>query len=215
MKVTKQNKFWDSFARKYDPFIERYAKNTYEQSIRLLKKELYRNSKVLEIGTGTGLIAFAIAEQVKEIIAIDNSSEMINVAIEKQIQSNSKNIVFQVSDANKINNPDKSFDIIVASNVFHLIPNAEEVLWEIRRILKDDGKVILPTYCHGQNIKARIISAFMGLSGFKAVNRWSTSQFRSFVENEGFVIQKEEIISDRIPLSFIVSTKSNNNHGQE
>lgn len=214
MKVNKQNKFWNSFARKYDGFIERYAKNTYEQSIRLLKDELYRNSKVLEIGTGTGLIAFAIAEQVQEITAIDYSSEMINVAKEKQMLSSSKNIVFQVCDANKIDIPDKSFDIIIASNVFHLIPNADEVLLEISRILKDDGKVILPTYCHGQNIKAKIISALMGLSGFKAVNRWSISQFRDFVENEGFAIEKEVLISDRIPLLFLVAKKKKN-HGQE
>jgi len=182
-------------------------KNTYAKSIKLLKEELHSNSKVLEIGTGTGLIALAIAEHVKEITAIDYSPEMIHIAKEKQQQSTHNNIDFKVSNANKIDFPDNTFDIIIASNVFHLLPNANEVLREIKRLLNENGKVILPTYCHGQNIKPRIISACMGLSGFKAVNPWSTDKFRAFVENEGFVIKKEEIIIDKIPLSFLVSTK--------
>lgn len=207
MRNNKQNKFWNSFARKYDGFIERYAKNTYEQSIKLIKDELSSKSNVLEIGTGTGFIAFAIAEKVQEITATDYSPEMINVAKEKQMQSLNKNIVFQECEASKMDFPDKSFDMIIGSNVFHLIPNADKAMREISRVLKDNGKIVLPTYCHGQSIKARIVSAFMGLSGFKAVNRWSASQFRTFVENAGFSIVKEELISDRIPLSFLVAKK--------
>lgn len=207
MKNNKQNRFWNSFASKYDAFIARYAKDTYEKSLLLIKKEINTNSNVLEVGTGTGLIAFSIAEFANTITAIDYAPEMIRVANSKLEKQKHNNISFYVSEANMIKSEDKLFDIVIASNVFHLLTNADEALWEIRRVLKDRGKVILPTYCHGQNIKSRFISAIMGLSGFKAINRWSTAEFREFVCNEGFTIEKEEVIADKIPMSFLVASK--------
>jgi len=209
MKAHSQDRFWNSFAIKYDSFIERYAKATYAQTIKLLKEELSDQVNVLEIGTGTGLIAFAIADQVNKLLAIDFAPEMIQIAREKLLLTPYKHIIFEVGGANQIDVPDQSFDVVIASNVFHLLPNASEVLLEIRRVLKSNGKVILPTYCHGENLKSIMISLFMGLSGFKAVNRWSTSQFRHFVESNGFVIEQEVIIDDRIPLSFLTATKQN------
>lgn len=200
-------KFWNSFAQRYDNFIARYAKNTYDQSIALIKNELSENDTVIEIGTGTGIISFAIASKVKAIKAFDYAPAMIDVALKKQELNRVQNITFEVGSANYINNPDKEFDVAIASNVFHIIPNADEALRELQRVLKKGGKAILPTYCHGQNAKSRIISAFMSLSGFKASNRWSTMTFREFIENEGFEISYELIIEDKIPLSFIVATQ--------
>lgn len=207
MNANKQNKFWNSFAGKYDGFIERYSKNTYERSLKLMKNELQSSNTVLEIGTGTGIIAFAIANHTKEIIAIDYAEEMIQMAQKKQSRLGYNNITFILNQANNINYPDQSFDIVIASNLFHLLPDARETLKEIYRVLRDDGKAILPTYCHGQNIKSRVISAIMGLSGFRAVNRWSTKAFRAFVTDQYFQVIKEEVIQDKIPLSFLVVTK--------
>ncbi len=201
------NIFWNSFARKYDKFILKYANETYKKSLELMVKELSKDSKVLEIGTGTGLISFAIADKVKSIVAIDFAPEMIEVAKEKQINSSSNNIEFKVSGADSIKYPDSSFTVAVVSNVFHLIPEPHKVLAELHRLIAENGKLILPTYCHGQSLKTRIISAVMGLSGFRAVNRWSVKQYKTFIESGGLIIEKEIIIEDKIPMSFIVATK--------
>ena len=207
MKQKNDNRFWNSFARKYDKFISKYANETYKRSLELMVKELSEDSKVLEIGTGTGLISFSIADKVKSIIAIDYAPEMIEVAKEKQLNTSFDNIEFKVSGANSIKYPDSSFTVAVASNVFHLIPEPHKVLGELHRLIPKNGKLILPTYCHGQSLKTRIISAVMGISGFKAVNRWSVKQYKTFIESGDFLIEKEIIIEDKIPMSFIVATK--------
>lgn len=209
MKQNIDNRFWDSFAGKYDRFIAKYANKTYAKCFRLIKQELSNNTKVLEIGTGTGLISFAIADKVKCITAIDYAPEMINIANAKLQESNFNNIEFRVNAATNIEQPDKSFNVVIASNVLHLLAEPKEALREIKRLLTDNGKVILPTYCHGQNLKTRFISAIMSLSGFKAANKWSLQQFRIFLEQEGLEILKEEIIKDKIPMSFIVASESN------
>ncbi|PLX04038.1 MAG: hypothetical protein C0595_04815 [Marinilabiliales bacterium] len=207
MKQNNDNKFWDSFAGKYDNFISKHAKQTYTVLLDLIGKELEMGSNVLEVGTGTGLISFAIADKVKSIMAIDYAPEMIKIANKKLLDSKLKNIDFKVYSATDIKQKDNTFDIIIASNVFHLLPNPEKALEEIIRLLVDNGKVIIPTYCHGQNIKTYFISVIMSLTGFKAENKWSMKQFRKFVENAGLEIKKEEIIKDKIPLSFIVASK--------
>lgn len=207
MKHENDNKFWDSFAGKYDAFISKYADKAYTKSIKLISSELTKRSRVLEIGTGTGLISFAIADKVRNIIAIDYAPEMIKIANAKLGNSNIKNVKFVVNSATNIKQPDKSFEIIIASNVFHLLPKPQKALQEITRLLTKEGKVILPTYCHGQNVKTRFISTIMSISGFKVTNKWSLKRFINFIESEGLEIQKEEIIKDKIPLSFIVASK--------
>lgn len=214
MTEEKNNRFWNSFARKYDKFIAKHANETYSQSLMLMKQELSQSSVVLEIGTGTGLISFAIANQVESIKAIDYAPEMIKLANQKLEDSNFDNIQFHVGYATNIEEPDLSFDIIIASNVFHLLEEPHKALKEINRLLKETGKAILPTFCHGQSMKSRIISRVMSIAGFKAANKWSLDQYREFLEGGGMKIEKEEIINDKIPLSFIVASKTQS-HGQK
>jgi ubiquinone/menaquinone biosynthesis C-methylase UbiE len=205
-------KFWDNLASRYDKLISKYAQKTYDRSIELMREELGADQNVLEIGTGTGLIAFAIGDMVKSIRGIDYAPKMIELANEKLSKTNFSNIEFKINSATQIEYGDKSFDVIIASNVFHLLPEPYVVLTEIERLLVDNGKAILPTYCHGENLKARIISFLTSLSGFKVENRWSVNQFSTFIEHHGFKIVKQEIIKDKFPLSFIVITKKNH-HG--
>lgn len=208
MKNIKQNIFWNTFAGKYDSFIARYAKDTYEKSLRFIRDELDKSSEVLEVGTGTGIITYAIADCVKNIIAIDYAPEMIKIAESKLLETQHDHISFRVGDANNIDSDDKVFDVVIASNVIHLLPEPNKVLWEMHRVLKEGGKIILPTYCHGQNVKSKLFSAIISLSGFRAANRWSVSAFKKFVSNEGFSVQQEEIIAGKIPLLFLVAIKA-------
>lgn len=207
MSKSNENNFWNSFAEKYDTFINRFAKDTYAKLFRMLQHELKPDQLVLEIGTGTGQIAFAVGGRVKELTALDYSPEMIRIAREKLREKDIGNIRFLQGNAADTGFSDQSFDVVIASNVMHLLESPEHTLWEIHRVLRDDGIAILPTYCHGQNIKTRAISVLMGLSGFKAVNRWSVRGFRKFIMGEGFLIRNEVVIRDKIPLLYTVLTK--------
>lgn len=201
----KEKKFWDWFASKYDLFIKKTQNKTYQSILANIDLSLKSNFKVLDIGTGTGIIPFSIYSKVSSIIATDISVGMIRVAKDKQIELNIENIDFQVQDSYFINFPDKSFDLVIASNLLHLLYDPEKVLKEVKRVMKDNGLFIAPTFCVGENIKSKVISNFVGfLSGFKVVNQWNLDDFKSTLTNNGFFIEKEEWIEGRIPLAYIV-----------
>lgn len=201
--------FWNAYARKYDKFIHRNAEGSYNQIIKEIKKTVPPDSEVLEIGTGTGNIAFAIAGNVRKITAIDSAPEMIRVAKEKQNENQILNVDFSLGNIKHLRYKDKSWAVVIAANVLHLVDNPEEAMKEIRRILKDDGKAIVPTYCHGDGFLSQVVSRIMGMFGFIVVSRWSTRSFREFIENSGFRIVHERKIKGKMPLSFLCIEKTN------
>ncbi|MCK4689802.1 MAG: methyltransferase domain-containing protein, partial [Candidatus Marinimicrobia bacterium] len=78
----KERHFWDAFANRYDSFMK-YLKPAYTILIEYIKEELKPNFVILEVATGTGIIALEMATDVKKVYGIDISPEMINIATEK------------------------------------------------------------------------------------------------------------------------------------
>lgn len=206
-RIEKESRFWNFFSTKYDRFINITLKATYQQLYQLLKTNVTGTGKILEVAIGTGLHAFEICDYVKSINAIDISPEMIKVANEKQKQRNISNIVFEEGDSCNLAFEDETFDVVIASNVLHLLFDPEKSLAEIRRVLKPDGIAILPTFCHADNLQSHIISGFMSMFSFRARNKWSTKSFVLFLEKNRFTIIKSQIIQGKIPLMYCVVKK--------
>lgn len=110
-------------------------------------------------------------------------------------------------DAYNLDYEVESFDIVIASNVLHVMMHPERVLKSIHNVLKADGIFIAPTYCHGNSLISRIISMIMSIAGFKAYQKWSVTSFRTFLESNNYKIVDFEIIKDKIPLVFAVVKK--------
>lgn len=206
-RVTEERKFWDSFAKMYDNFIHKRTSKSYEELFKKLRKDTQNSNDLLEIATGTGLISIDLSSQILHITAIDISREMIEIAKSKAKNQNISNVDFQVGDSCNLDLKNSSFDTVIASNVLHLLFKPEKALVEMKRVLKDNGQIIIPTYCHGENIKSMLISRLMGLVGFRARNRWSIRSFKEFVEKNGFKIEDFEVFKDKIPLIYIRARK--------
>jgi ubiquinone/menaquinone biosynthesis C-methylase UbiE len=201
----KERRFWDRFANYYDSFINKVFRRSYAAILENIESDLNINQVVLEIGTGTGIIPFSICSKVSSIVATDISPKMVHVANQKLIKAKIQNIDFQIQDSYNLTLPDNSFDMVIATNLFHLLYELEKPLNEVKRVLRKDGIFIAPTLCTGENTKSQIIAFIIGvLSGFKVVNKWSINEFKSMLINNGFIITKTLIIYDKIPLAYIV-----------
>jgi 2-polyprenyl-3-methyl-5-hydroxy-6-metoxy-1,4-benzoquinol methylase len=98
--------------------------------------------KVLEVGCGTGYVAYCIAQQTQmEVLGADLCSPFIEQA---KARYRLPNLSFQVLDFNKAaDTVSNKFDYIIGNGILHhLYYNLEGVLETFRKILKPAGKLI-------------------------------------------------------------------------
>lgn len=131
---------------------------------------------VLEIGMGSGLnIPFYNKNNIEKIIGLDPSEEL-NFLAKKVAKKNNIEIDFIISGAEDIALPDNSIDTILITYTLCTIPDLDNSMAEMKRVLKSDGKFI---FCeHGiapdQNIvkwQTRINPIWKALMGGCNINR--------------------------------------------
>ena len=206
-RIELERKFWNSKAKSYDKVVSKFFPKIYETILVNLIQDVSHSEKVLEVAAGTGILSIQMSGHVSHITAIDIAPEMLKIAKEKSLRLQKNNIDFQVGDICSLKFDNKSFDIVVASNVLHLLHKPELALQEIRRVLRDGGKIITATFCHGENLRSKIFSKIFALLGQKTKSRWSQKTFKEFVESNGFTITKEIYANGIIPLTYLVATK--------
>ncbi len=96
--------------------------------------------RVLDVGCGTGSLAFALADtcQVEQMHGIDFSPTYIEHA--KRCNRDSR-FVFQVGDACALDFADRSFDRVLALLVLHFVPRANLAISEMRRVARPGALV--------------------------------------------------------------------------
>ena len=154
--------FWDKNAGRYDRFM-RKDRAAYDEMYELIRP-VVRYKTVLELATGTGLIAKHIVNAAAHIEATDASAEMI---AEAKRDTHSAKLHFSVQDMFRLPYADKSFDVVIVSNALHIVPQPEKALAEIRRVLKDDGVLVAPTFTHADNA---FFAQLFGLSAKEAAD---------------------------------------------
>ncbi len=193
--------FWESFAPRYDRFM-RHLGRGYRQLTERIGAAVRAESRVVELATGTGLIALAIAPRVKSVVGIDLSPAMINEARDKAAAAAVANVDFRVADATNTGLPGHSADVVLACNVLHVMPDPERLIREILRIVKPGGMVVVASYCHGQSVFTRVVSALMSARGFVAYHRWSVEALSAFLRANGLQVESQGVIRGVIPMLY-------------
>lgn len=95
---------------------------------------------VLDVGCGTGCLAFALTErcQVKQVRGVDFSPPYIEHATR---HSRDPRIAFEVGDACALPLPDHSFDRVLSLLMLHFVPSAERAIAEMRRVARPGAVV--------------------------------------------------------------------------
>ena len=203
MEERRDNKgFWNRYAKLYDFEINRFSGKAYAEMYRLMADILSFDMTVLEVATGTGLIAINIAAHVRHVVATDFSPKMIEAAKKKKAPAN---IRFSVEDATALSFADNTFDAVIITNALHIMPDPVKVLSNISRVLKPKGLLIAPTYSHGHirestwNLNAKILK----LIGFETYSKWKPDEYVAFIRQNGFQVDRWQVLRAAFPLVYL------------
>ena len=196
--------FWDKNAGRYDRFMRKDGA-AYDEMYALIRP-VVKAKTVLELATGTGLIAKHIVNAAALVEATDASAEMI---AEAKRDNHSAKLHFSAQDMFHLPYANQSFDVVIVSNALHIVPQPEKALAEIRRVLKDDGVLIASTFTHaGNSFSGKVKAFFMKLAGFPLHSRWTSEEDLRVLRQNGWSVRKSTVLKASFPLTYAECVKS-------
>ena len=134
---------WDLAARDYEPLWHAQLAGVHADLLRLAA--LAPGERVLDVACGSGLVSFAAARAVGpsgRVIAIDLSGRMVDGARRRAIDEQVANIRFARMDAERLDLPDASVDVVLCALGLMYLPAPEHALREMRRVLRPGGRMV-------------------------------------------------------------------------
>ncbi len=185
-------KFWDKHA-------EGYAKSpvadeaSYQHKLAMTRKYFRDDSKVLELGCGTGSTAIVHAPHVKHILATDVSPKMLDIAKSKAAAQNITNVTFEEATVESIIVPNETYDVVMAMSLLHLLEDKEAAIAKVRDMLKPGGVFVSSTVCLGETMSWFKLIGPVGkaLGVFPLVKVFKGQDLLESLSNAGFLIDYE------------------------
>ncbi len=192
-------KFWNRAAKHYARVMSGH-KDIYGELNQIFADYLKESDNLLEIGCATGQLSYFLVEMVNRLTATDFSEEMIAIC---QANNTHNKITFKVEDASNLSFADNQFDAVVIANVLHIVPNIDQIIAELKRVVKPQGNIIAPIFVYSEsrfNIMIWLLERF----GFKAYNKFTTDDYINRLEANGLKIKYRKIIKAKPLSEFVV-----------
>ena len=191
--------FWDRVAGLYD-WVELTNRRVNSAAAVRVARLVPEGARVLDCAAGTGLFALAAARRADSVLCTDLSQAMLSRAEKKARKQGLSNICFAVRDLTALPEGNGSFDVVIAANVLHLLPEPETAVRELWRVTAPGGRLILPTYLQGKAEAAygTMIKIYQGV-GFHYEHAFTPGTYRTFLENLCLAPVELEVIPGHVP----------------
>lgn len=124
----------------YAQYVMPYSEDIFQSLARVCR--LVSSTRALDLGAGTGLFGIPLARLVSDVLSVDPNDEMLQEGRRMAEALGVKNIEFQVSRSEDLNEPMSSFDIATIAGSFHWMDRAT-VLGRLAQMLKSEGCVAI------------------------------------------------------------------------
>ena len=138
---------WDLAALDYEQLWQ--AQLAEGQSALLSLASLELGEQVLDIACGTGLVSFEASRAVSRgghVLGIDLSERMVDAAEQRAQEMKLSNCSFSRMDAETLALPEASFDVVLCALGLMYMPDPEQAVREMRRVLRPGGRVSLAVW---------------------------------------------------------------------
>ena len=130
---------YDLTAKMYDVRYAEEQELKYKTALKRLKA--IRNSNVLDVGCGTGLLFKHVAAEAKTVVGVDISGKLLLQA--KESARDFRNIHLVQADADHMPFKDNHFSVVFAFTVLQNMPKPLETLKEIKRVAKLEASIVV------------------------------------------------------------------------
>lgn len=193
--------FWDRTAHRYDRSMWLLG-GPMKPMLRLLSEEVAGLEQVLEVAAGTGLVTRVIAPVVGRLVASDYAEAMVRRLADRAQEEGLDNVEVRQLDVLALDGTE-SYDAVVAANVLHLLPDLDGALSALLSVLRPGGRLVVPTYCHRQNLLSRATSAAMSAFGFPGQRQLDLDRLQQLMTERGLVVRRAVLLPGLLPIGFV------------
>lgn len=142
-----QGKLWGQNPENWASIQEPTGNSGYEHALELLKTKPYQT--LLDIGCGTGYFSDLAFKQNIDVTGIDASKEFI-----EQAKKRNSEIKFSTGEMEELPFTDNSFDVVCGFNSFQYAANMKNALLDAKRVLKNNGKLVVMIWGNKEDCEA-------------------------------------------------------------
>ncbi len=158
--------------------------------------------RALDIATGTGHTALALAPYVTSVTAIDLTAAMLAQAEQLRAQQRRANVVFRVADVHHLPFGDGCFDLITCRRAAHHFSDIRGALREIRRVLRPRGRLIIDDRSVPEDDAIDVcMNQLDRLHDASHIREYRPSEWRIMLGEAGFAVHSIEVYVRHRPLS--------------
>ena len=161
---------------------------------------------MLDCAAGTGELTFAAAKKAESVLCTDLSRNMLRTAQRKARAFGADNVAFAVRNIFDLQDPDNTYDVVIAGNVLHLLSNPQGAVRELYRVLKPGGKLLLPTFT--TRGRGKIFIGIYKKLGFDPEAEYSPSEYKKMLEECGLGRVRTKLLNGLMPCCYAVIEKN-------
>ena len=181
------------------------------------------DAKALDVATGTGLVAFALAAEITgggAVIGVDFTDAMLARAAEQQetdgAAANGGQIAFAAADATRLPFPDGMFSIVTCRFSVHHFTHAMPAMQEMGRVLASGGRLVIGEFGMPEDPqKAAYFNRMERTRGHSHVQAFSESELRRMMAEVGCPVQDARLLKREMLASEWLETANTTDENRE
>jgi len=167
---------------------------------------------VLDIATGSGHTAFALAPHVKSVIGIDITDEMLREAETLKAQRSAGNVSFRAGDVHHLPFADGAFQLVTCRRAAHHFSNIRHALEEIHRVLSPRGRLLIDDRSVPEDDFAdRCMNLLDTYHDESHVREYRPTEWQTMLEEARFVVETVETYIRHRPITALTQGASEEN----
>ena len=200
-----ERRYWERHAAKYDLSLRPLGR-PLPRMLELVAEAVSGRARVLEVAAGTGLVTPVLAKAAGEVVATDYAAAMVDRLREKVAAAGSTNVECRQADIYELPFEPGTFDAVVAANVLHLVPDLEAALAALVGMLRPNGILVAPTFCHDETRLSWVVSRLLAVTGFPGHRRFTVKSLQEAIEDAGVQVTRGEVIGGLLPIGYVEGT---------